>query len=76
MGLVGKLTGNEGEIMVWSNEKPVEPGWYWYRDTSAGIGPVVLHVDHNRLAYGRNCDGAEIEQMPGEWSSERLREPY
>ena len=59
----------------WIQAPPNQPGWYWYRDKAASVGPTVLHVDEMRLACGGHCNDVEIERLPGEWWSELLEPP-
>jgi hypothetical protein len=54
--------------LIWTKERPKEPGWYWWRGD--WYGPEVLQVyllngpDTDQLAI----DETEIERHDGEWA--------
>ncbi len=58
----------------WTDDKPTEPGWYWYQSL-LDIPPQPVRVFERRntleAEYG---GGMRPEQMTGRWS-ERIPEP-
>lgn len=38
--------------MTWTTEKPIQPGWYWYRDSSIDDEPEIYKLfigEHNGM---------------------------
>ena len=48
----------------WTDEKPKESGWYWYR--SDDVTEQVRFIELSSLSYGRNA----------QWSNEPVPLPY
>jgi hypothetical protein len=41
--------------MNWTTQKPLTPGWYWWRNVSKGQGPILVEVwvdEHGHLKSG------------------------
>jgi len=64
--------------MIWTTEKPVKPGWYWYRaDSSIEAHAQVVHVREPNQELARNeweveFTGFEtahkLDEQKGEWA--------
>jgi hypothetical protein len=52
----------------WTEEKPTEPGWYWYRGEVDDADPLIVEVD--RAGYFQWPDGGfqEVKLTKGEWA--------
>ena len=67
--------------MNWTNERPTEPGWYWYRDEEYGPAPVYVEwfgfisdPDARYLSIGSACGeeyywpSDEVAKLTGAWA--------
>lgn len=61
--------------LVWTREKPIEPGWYWYR--SSYYPMTVVEVQRMVQSAWVRRDGRTIRlsRLTGEWSSSRIAPP-
>lgn len=66
--------------MKWTDEKPVLPGWYWYKQGGAAVC-VLVYADPDMPAVLRVVNAFSlirrptiIDANPGQWS-ERIEEP-
>ena len=63
--------------MTWSSDKPVKPGWYWYRrspedeDWCVPDEVVELVLEKDTLAYALRSDRISfepIDRLHGQWA--------
>lgn len=62
--------------MKWTDEKPSEEGFYWYRRSMYVAQPTILHVEIGALGYGLVVFSHQkfVGEIDGQWS-ERIEEP-
>jgi hypothetical protein len=55
---------------AWTREKPIKPGWYWYRGECDGKIVKVLHFidDDGDGPYLATSDDVALGDLAGEWS--------
>ena len=56
--------------MKWTDEKPSEPGWYWYKPAGGRKVPYILEVVSIRSRFlGRTPNGlTPVDYSFGQWS--------
>ena len=64
--------------MVWSTDKPKDPGWYWWR-YELGRKPTVLYISdahiENMDVFTEGTLVMFLSELPGEWSDKPLEPP-
>ncbi len=56
--------------LIWTREKPKEPGWYWFRRNFRKDKPYN-HFPQVMLVWGKDhlrADGLLIDYYHGEWA--------
>ncbi|WP_447972019.1 hypothetical protein [Nitrospira sp. Kam-Ns4a] len=60
-------------VLVWTDEQPICPGWYWYKPP--GIGePRLVHVDNGRIDsklmadLGPPNNLVDVVRIKGQWA--------
>jgi hypothetical protein len=68
--LCGKAEESSDRRLIFSLEKPVLPGWYWYRLNSTDAHPVVAQVYPERDTVGPWDTGttSSLSNQHGEWA--------
>lgn len=65
-----KQTGRVSQLsrLRWTSEKPIQPGWYWYRGLIDEADPLIVLVDE--AGYFQWPDGAfeDVRQTDGQWA--------
>lgn len=54
--------------MRWTNDKPIKPGWYWWREwlVDRWIVRVVQVVDYAHTQY--TLGHGHVKRLNGEWA--------
>jgi hypothetical protein len=73
--LCGKAEKDPAWKVIFTAEKPMIPGWYWYRINSKEAEPVVVHVlpQLDRVGTGGGGDFKEAKPSDG-GAGQALRE--
>lgn len=60
----------KSNTMRWSNRKPTEPGYYFWRySRKAGMGVVRICLVAGRLYVdGDSCGNAMLDEWVGQWA--------
>ena len=68
--LWGKAEKDPAGSLVFTAEKPVLPGWYWYRLNSTEVDPVVVQMHPQHDTVGPFGDGrtSTLSLEKGEWA--------
>ena len=68
--LCGAVEKDPAWRLVFTADKPVIPGWYWYRLSSAEAEPVVVQVQPQQDSVGPWGDGStcKLSLENGEWA--------
>ncbi len=57
--------------MTWTNEKPTQSGWYWWREHGLPLMGVIVQVDVEAdtpcIHQGPNADALLDQMIGGEW---------
>ena len=67
--LCGKAEQDPALKLLFTAEKPLIPGWYWYRMNRGETKPVVIYVEPqlNRVA-GEEQTAHSLSHTEGEWA--------
>jgi hypothetical protein len=57
--------------VIWTNEKPTVPGWYWYRELEGEPEILSIYKDDGQLLIS----GIGLLEFPGEWAGPLERPP-
>jgi len=57
-------------MLIWANDKPTVPGWYWHRIDSVDLDPVIVRVEPQSNTVGPWGDGStsRLSLAEGEWA--------
>lgn len=62
--------------MTWTRERPVKPGWYWFKHSNIPLNPFVIRVTpHGTFTESGTTTQYKLEDYEGEWSSLPLEMP-
>jgi hypothetical protein len=66
----GKAERDPAWKLIFTADKPVIPGWYWYRENSTEADPIVVQVRPQDDAVGPWDDGrtTKLSIEKGEWA--------
>jgi hypothetical protein len=58
------------QLGVWSNEKPTEPGWYWFRESAEErvVKLSIMRAFGGRLCFSYHTGCRPVEEVNGQWA--------
>lgn len=69
--LCGQAEQDPAFTLLFTGEKPLIPGWYWYRLNRAETKPVVVYVEPQLDSVGTGADWTAshtLSHTQGEWA--------